>query len=154
MSGPAAAVDVRAATRDDVRAIVAIEARSFSNPWSADSFHAFLARETARILVACRGPAVVGYAIIAWVLDEAELANIAVTPEARAQGIGAALLDRALAELATLGIQTVHLEVRGANVVAQQLYGSRGFAPVGRRARYYDNPVDDAILMRRGAALD
>jgi ribosomal-protein-alanine N-acetyltransferase len=140
---------IRAATREDVGAIVAIEALSFNNPWSAESFEAFLARETARVLAAVRDGVMVGYAIISWVLDEAELSNIAVTPAERGRGVGAALLDRALADLTALGVGTVYLEVRGANAVAQSLYASRGFAPVGRRARYYDNPVDDAILMRR-----
>jgi ribosomal-protein-alanine N-acetyltransferase len=107
-----------------------------------------------RVSRARDGAETLGYAIIAWVLDEAELANIAVTPAARGGGVGARLLDHALAELAAMGIGTVYLEVRGANAVAQRLYASRGFEPVGRRARYYDNPVDDAILMRRGAALD
>jgi ribosomal-protein-alanine N-acetyltransferase len=154
VSDPAAGIGIRIATRDDVDAIVGIETLSFNNPWSADSFRAFLARETSRIFVAHRGAETLGYAIIAWVLDEAELANIAVTPAARGGGVGARLLDHALAELAAMGIGTVYLEVRGANAVAQRLYASRGFEPVGRRARYYDNPVDDAILMRRGAALD
>jgi len=145
---------VRVAQRDDVAAIVALERVSFNNPWSEESFHAFLARETARVLVAVRGETVVGYAIIAWVLDEAELANIAVAPAERGQGIGAQLLDRGLADLTALGVHAVYLEVRAANAVAQRLYASRCFVPVGRRARYYDNPTDDAVLMRRGPAMD
>ena len=145
-------IAVRAAVRDDVDAIVALERASFPDPWSAQSFRAFLARETARIVVAARGPELLGYAIVAWVLDEAELANIAVTPAERGQGIGAMLLDRCIDDLTALGVRTVHLEVRAANMVAQKLYASRGFAPVGRRAGYYEHPVVDAVLMRRGPA--
>ena len=152
--GASTGIAIREATRDDVPAIVALERVSFNNPWSAESMHAFLDRETARILVAVRGPELVGYAIIAWVLDEAELANIAVAPADRGRGVGAQLLDDGLARLAALGVRTVFLEVRGANAVAQRLYGSRGFVPVGRRRAYYENPVDDAVLMRRGAAMD
>jgi ribosomal-protein-alanine N-acetyltransferase len=147
-------IAIRVATHDDVPAIVALEQVSFNNPWSAESFVAFLSRDTARILVAVRGAEVVGYAIVAWVLDEAELANIAVAPAERGRGVGARLLDEGLAQLASLGVRAVFLEVRGENAVAQRLYGSRGFAPVGRRRAYYDNPVDDAVLMRRGAAMD
>jgi ribosomal-protein-alanine N-acetyltransferase len=147
-------VAIRAATRADVPAIVALERVSFNNPWSEESFYAFLARETAQILVAVRGVEIVGYAIIAWVLDEAELANIAVAPAERGRGVGSRLLDDGLARLAALGVRAVFLEVRGANAVAQRLYGSRGFVAVGRRRAYYDNPVDDAVLMRRGAAMD
>jgi ribosomal-protein-alanine N-acetyltransferase len=146
-------IAIRVATRADVAAIVALEKASFNNPWSAESFESFFARETSRILVASKGATVIGYAIIAWVLDEAELANIAVAPTERGIGVGARLLDRGLADLGALGITTVYLEVRGANAVAQKLYASRGFAPVGRRAQYYDNPVDDAILMRRAPAV-
>jgi ribosomal-protein-alanine N-acetyltransferase len=39
--------------------------------------------------------------------------------------------------------------VREQNRAAQQLYQRQGFRPVGLRSRYYRNPVEDAIVLRR-----
>jgi ribosomal-protein-alanine N-acetyltransferase len=39
--------------------------------------------------------------------------------------------------------------VRESNAAARALYGSRGFAEIGRRVRYYRRPVEDALVMRR-----
>ena len=40
------------------------------------------------------------------------------------------------------------LEVRESNVAAQSLYQSAGFQQVSRRRRYYEEPVEDALVMR------
>jgi ribosomal-protein-alanine N-acetyltransferase len=38
--------------------------------------------------------------------------------------------------------------VRPSNSVARKLYERLGFRPVGRRRRYYQAPVEDAIVLR------
>jgi ribosomal-protein-alanine N-acetyltransferase len=93
-------------------------------------------------------PAVAGYVVIWLVADEAELANLAVAPDRRRQGIGQYLLDAAMAEAVAGGAVSLYLEVRESNVAARALYGGRGFVAVGRRASYYRNPVEDALLLR------
>jgi ribosomal-protein-alanine N-acetyltransferase len=40
------------------------------------------------------------------------------------------------------------LEVRESNSAALALYASRGFAAVGRRRRYYRDPIEDGLLLR------
>ena len=45
------------------------------------------------------------------------------------------------------GIHEVWLEVRVSNAPAIALYRSFGFRETGRRPRYYDEPVEDALLM-------
>jgi ribosomal-protein-alanine N-acetyltransferase len=151
---PRAAVRLRRATTDDVEAIAAIEQVAFSDPWSRDSF-ATLARNADVYFVvadsaAHRGPpaAPLGYVVAWFVLDEGEIANIAVAPSARGTGVGARLLDAALAEARRRGVGHVFLEVRESNVVARRLYASRGFIELGRRKRYYRAPVEDALVMR------
>jgi len=46
--------------------------------------------------------------------------------------------------------RVLYLEVRESNDVAQRLYRSRGFVAVGRRHRYYRNPVEDACCSSDG----
>jgi ribosomal protein S18 acetylase RimI-like enzyme len=52
---------------------------------------------------------------------------------ARGEGLGALILDFAIAEARALGIGTLHLEVDPANERANRLYRARGFAETGRR---------------------
>lgn len=142
----------------DIGEIAAIEARSFSDPWSEGAFRDALSHE--RIYFACArdehdvsgAPRVLGY-VVAWFAGgEGEIANLAVDPDSRRQGIGSALLDAALEEALRQGAAQVFLEVRSSNLRARQLYESRGFIEIGRRRRYYRRPVEDAVVLRRTTA--
>ena len=78
--------------------------------------------------------------------DEAEVLTVAVVPERRQQGLGAALVREAAAEALRRGARRVFLEVSTRNPAARGLYTSLGFTQVGRRAKYYANG-DDALVM-------
>jgi ribosomal-protein-alanine N-acetyltransferase len=99
-------------------------------------------------LVAERDDDVGGYLIGRAVAEEAEILNLAVMPEERRHGLGSRLLEAGLSALAAAGAQRVWLEVRESNAAAQALYQRRGFTAAGRRARYYKNPVEDALVLR------
>ncbi len=73
--------------------------------------------------------------------DEVEVLNLAVDTEFRRRGIGTRLLRH-------IDSRQVFLEVRESNEVAQNLYRKLGFAEIGRREKYYDDPVEAAIVMR------
>ena len=93
------------------------------------------------------GGLVAGY-VVGWhVLDEAELANLAVDPGIRGRGIGRLLLDAMLADARSRESARVFLEVRESNEAARQLYASRGFGQVGRRTKYYRGPEEDALIL-------
>lgn len=86
---------------------------------------------------------VAGFAV--WQLlpeGEAELLNLAVHPLARRRGVGRALVEAA-------GARRAWLEVRASNEGAICFYQSLGFHVCGIRHRYYRDPQDDAILMKR-----
>jgi ribosomal-protein-alanine N-acetyltransferase len=90
-----------------------------------------------------------GYIVAIVVAGEAEILNLAVAPSVRRQGLGAELLDAGIAAVGALGAREAFLEVRESNKSALGLYGSRGFAALARRSRYYRNPVEDALVLRR-----
>ncbi len=142
---------VRPARRDDVDDIVAIERRAFNDPWSAGSFRALVGNPLVHFLVA-EDPItgqIFGY-VVAWVVvDEAEIANLAVSDDARRAGIGARLLDQAIDAAKQRNCRVVFLEVRESNTAAKALYASRGFEVAGRRMKYYRKPVEDALVLRR-----
>jgi ribosomal-protein-alanine N-acetyltransferase len=78
---------------------------------------------------------------------ELHINNVAVREIYRQNGIGAALLERALQVGSERGARGALLEVRAANVAAQSLYLRQGFSITGRRKNYYAAPLDDALLM-------
>jgi ribosomal-protein-alanine N-acetyltransferase len=149
-------VTLRAAVPGDVQRLADIELLAFADPWPVSAFRDMLQSPRARTTVAVdSGGVPVGYCILLLVAEEGEIANLAVVPAARRHGIAAALLDHTLRTAAAAHAQEVFLEVRASNAAAQSLYASRGFATVGRRRGYYQQPVEDALLLRwRPASLD
>ena len=142
---------VRQARPSDVDDVAAIERRAFSDPWSASSFRALFGNPVVDFAVAedTITGRLLGY-VVAWiVVDEAEIANLAVAEGMRRSGIGTRLLDHALEAAARRKARVVFLEVRESNSAAQALYVSRQFAVAGRRAKYYRKPVEDALVLRR-----
>ena len=150
---------IRPAAEYDIPEVLRIERASFADPWSADSFHHSLDLDRMRFLVAeerregdgaeTGDGVLLGYVIALVVLEEAEIADIAVSRDARRRGVGGMLLDRVSDELGQRGVRSVYLEVRESNTAARSLYESREFKQVGRRRGYYRQPNEDALVLRR-----
>ncbi len=152
MSSPVKVVaHIRPATIADISAVADIERNSFGDPWSEQAFTELLRSRAAIFLVASRDElkTVAGYVVALVVADEAEILNLAVDLSSRRQGLGGDLLDAGLAAVTARGAREVYLEVRESNKSALGLYGSRGFSALARRNRYYRNPVEDALVLRR-----
>ena len=143
---------IRAARVGDVPAVSRIERASFSDPWTPASFAGLVSETGVLFNVADAGGRVVGYTVVWTAADEAELANIAVDPDVRGQGVGRRLLDQAMAAARARGAAVMFLEVRESNAAARALYAQRGFEQVGRRRRYYRRPVEDALILRASLA--
>jgi ribosomal-protein-alanine N-acetyltransferase len=144
-------VVLRPSRHDDVEAMAEIEEASFSDPWSAASFAGYLSEPNsgrALVTVAEENGSVVGYSVVLFAVPDADLANIAVAPEMRGRGIGRLLLDRAIAAARSVGTRSVFLEVRASNEPAIRMYQAAGFTELGRRQRYYRDPVEDARVLR------
>ena len=136
---------IRPATSADASALAALERATFSDPWPAEAFVALGAGVSAFVAEAA---GVLGFVILRQVADEAELLDIVVRQDRRREGIGTALLDRAQATAVEAGARALFLEVRASNTPAQAFYRRHGFSVIGRRARYYRTPPEDAVVMR------
>lgn len=81
---------------------------------------------------------VVGAAVLAMLVDEAHLLDVAVAADHRRRGTGARLVA-ALRDLARdhLGASAMTLEVRAGNAPARALYRRLGFVEAGVRPDYY-----------------
>ena len=98
-------------------------------------------------LVAERDGQAVGYVGCQTVLDEGYITNVAVSPDARRQGIARTLIEKLTAEARAAGLAFVTLEVRVSNAPAIALYEGAGFGRVGVRKNFYTAPTEDAVLM-------
>ena len=136
-------------TPAQVPEVAALEACCFPDPWSETAVASELHNPLSLWLTATRGEEVVGYVGSQSVLGEADMMNLAVSPEARRQGTGSMLVLALIERLREQGVHSLTLEVRASNAPAQRLYESLGFVQVGRRLRYYLKPREDALILRK-----
>lgn len=132
-----------------IAAIAALEEQCFSTPWSAAALAEELNNPRAVFLVAADDGRVLGYAGMHHVGDEGYIANVAVDPAARRQGVA----RRLLAELEAYGrehaLYRLTLEVRASNAAAIALYAGAGYVCDGVRPRFYAKPTEDAAIYSR-----
>lgn len=147
---------IRRALSSDLPAIVAIEQACPEAPhWSDASWLEALAedkssRQARGGFVAEDAAGILGFAVARCVAELAELETVAVSPSARRQGIGKALVQEAMAWSRGRGARSIELEVRASSSVARGLYRLQGFGEQGKRRGYYQNPNEDAVLMVAG----
>jgi ribosomal-protein-alanine N-acetyltransferase len=134
-------------TESDVPEVVRLETEAFSSPWHGSTFHRLLGRPGAELWVLESEGAVGGYAVLWCILDQGEVANIAIRRDLRGQGLGGQLLDHLIALSRSRGVRSLFLEVRASNAAAARLYASRGFEEIGRRKGYYQSPPEDARVL-------
>ena len=99
-------------------------------------------------LVVEQSGSVVGFIVGRQVADEWEIENIAVTGAARRCGLGSRLVGELLDHVRNRGGKSIFLEVRESNRAARSLYEKWAFIEVGRRKAYYQNPAEDALILK------
>jgi ribosomal-protein-alanine N-acetyltransferase len=137
--------------RRHLRRVLSIEGRVYPRPWSASLFLAELSQRGSRTyLVARHDGEVVGYAGMMYVGREAHVTNIAVDPDFHGRKVGTRLLLALATEAIAKGCDTLSLEVRVSNKVAQSMYEKFGFSATGIRRGYYIETNEDALVMAAG----
>ncbi len=138
-------LQVRRAEIADLPAISRLEHACFADPWGEDSLRSELTQSIGRAWVVDREdcPAM----LLGWlVADEFQVNRVAVLPQARGQGLGRALMVRALLDAQSCGATRALLEVRADNVAALALYRRLGFGDLSRRKGYYSDGSDALVL--------
>ena len=132
-----------------VAQIAALEKACFSDPWSEKSITSELTNPLSCWVVALDDQRVVGYVGAQSVLGWADMMNLAVDATYRRCGIAEELVAQLVDYLKTSDVTCLTLEVRVSNQPAIALYNKLGFAQVGRRPKYYHNPKEDALILRK-----
>lgn len=148
--------------RADIDTLMPIELACHSHPWSEKTFLSCIGgRYFGEKLGLMKFPQdaakelpcdhAIGFYIGEYVLGEATLMDICITPSEQGKGYGKVLLNQFLAQAKTLGTTKVFLEVRAKNIAAQMLYMNAGFIEINRRTGYYPSAsgfgYEDAIVM-------
>lgn len=130
-------------------ALLAVEQRAYSHPWTRGNFTDALASGyQAQVLMA--GDHLLGYFVAMMGVDEVHLLNLTVAPEFQRQGWARVLLEALALWSRGQGAQWLWLEMRASNLRAQQIYQTHGFRRVGDRKRYYPaahGQREDAVVM-------
>lgn len=150
---------IRRMTLEDIPEVVEIENQCFSQPWSEKSFQDSLTREDTIFLVCVEDDLageeevmsrVTGYIGLYLSFEEASVTNVAVSLSFRKKGYGEALVIAAKEAVREAGVECIFLEVRQSNEPAISLYKKLGFEELGIRKKFYEHPVEDAIIMKVG----
>jgi len=139
----------------DLPGVLDIELCSYSHPWSEAVFRDCF-RPDYRLWGYVSGGDLGGYAVVAYLFDEAHLLNLCVAPGFRRQGAGRYLLRHLIAQAAHDGMKQTLLEVRVSNPGAMALYASEGFRVIGQRPDYYPavKGREDASVMALDLTAD
>ncbi|HKD80193.1 MAG TPA: ribosomal protein S18-alanine N-acetyltransferase [Candidatus Angelobacter sp.] len=145
-------VRVRAAKAPDIPRLVEIAGHSVTAArWNQNDYLRLLAPEPLQqrvALVVEDDLEVVGFIVGKQIDRECEIENIAVSGAARRRGLGTRLLGEFLELVRRRGGQEIWLEVRESNLAARALYEKWAFVETGRRKTYYQDPVEDALILR------
>ena len=126
--------------------VLALEQQVSKYPWREDLF----VSEVSSTVLLMDKQAVLGFAVLALVADQAELYNFAIHPQRQKQALGSIFLD-ALIDALPRAIKTFYLEVRVTNYPAISLYFQQGFTKIAERKDYYRSGEgsEDALVMSK-----
>jgi ribosomal-protein-alanine N-acetyltransferase len=149
-----AGITITRMSEHDLLEVVQIEEQSGLSRWGWAAYYAELQGANRELMLVARpvqstveSSPIMGYIVARETAGELHINNFAVRSEYRRRGIGAVLLERVLQEARRRKVNAAFLEVRSANHAAQALYEKSGFRAIARRANYYSDPREDAVVM-------
>ena len=131
---PPPGLDIRPALVEELPLLAEIEEDAFEPRWRHSAQSLYLAwRQSLSFDVALLNGQPVGFQFSTGGGGGAHLARMTVRPERQGQGIGAALLARALEGYRRRKLRGVTLNTQADNLASQRLYTRFGFAPTGNK---------------------
>ena len=142
-------ITIREMNLADVDSVCVLEEMAFSMPWHKESFIEMIENKDALYLVADDERAgVIGCCGVRSIVGEGDITNVVVHPDFRKKGVAFDMLTQLLFRgEKEFGIKEFTLEVRYSNIGAIHLYEKLGFVSEGIRKNFYEEPVEDALIM-------
>lgn len=142
-------INIRKATIKDASVIYEIGKHSFFDAWRKETVESDLIKAHSCYFVAEINNTVIGYACYWYILDEAQLVNLAVELKYRRKGVARALMNAGEEESKKRNMKFMFLEVRVSNTNAQELYRKMGFTVGSLRKGVYEKPKEDGYIMMK-----
>ena len=150
-TSPREPMTVTRMTQADVREVLRIENLSFPSAWPQNAFNGELNdNKLAHYFVGRVRSELIAYGGVWVILEDSHVTTIAVHPDWRRRGYGEELFARMLRETIEREAAWMTLEVRESNLAAQRLYNKYGFSAVSKRANYYSDNHETALVMWAG----
>lgn len=131
-----------------IKKVAQLEREIFPDAWSEREVESTVSQKHAFCAVAKEKDKIVGYFLCYFVLDEWEIARIAVSPDVRRKGVGQKLFDYMLSVCREKEMTRLLLDVRESNLPAISFYKKNGFEIDGIRKNFYGGTSpENAILM-------
>ena len=138
---------IREIKKEDAKRLGELARENFTMPWSESAFEELADDTNSIFFVAENEGEIIGGCGLTHILDEGDIHNVMVATAHRRKGVGTMLLKRLLEEGCRQGINEFTLEVRVSNEAAILTYEKLGFVSEGIRPRFYEQPVEDAMIM-------
>ena len=142
-------LQIRPIKPEDAPALAQIEKENFSLPWSEQAFAELPERTYNLYLVAEVNGTPIGCAGLTVLDNEGDIDKVMVREDCRGQGVACQMLRQLMEEAEKCGVTDFTLEVRVGNQAAIRLYEKLGFVSEGVRPKFYEKPVEDALIMWR-----
>jgi len=133
----------------ELHEVIAIETKSFPDPWGEMLFRTELGNPFSKNIVVHyrNNKKLLGYNLFWIMFNEVHILNLAVDPACRQRGLGKLLIKKAISMGKNMGANKATLEVRMSNHTAIYLYKKMGFKIMGERPRYYIRTNENAYIM-------
>ena len=145
----------RKMTFADIPAILEIEEAVYTHPWTEGIFN-----DCIRVGYNCwvyeAQNELQAYGLVSIAVNEAHILNLCVAPSVQGQGLGKRMLYKLIQLAEERLADSIFLEVRETNAIAQKLYEQEGFNRIGLRKDYYpgEEGREDALVFAKALNLE
>lgn len=147
---------IRSIRPADIGDVIRIAEECNLSPWSSNDYLEEAKRSDSILLrLESESGDTVGFLVGRRVLSassdthfDAEIYNIGVRKSFQRFGCGTILLDEFIKRCVAEMVETVWLDVRISNNTAISFYNRFGFSEFTLRTRFYNDPVEDGIVMK------
>ncbi len=140
---------------EDIPEIMDIENSIYSHPWSQGIFSDCIGVGY-NCWVYIEQNILLAYGLVSVAVGEAHILNLCVSPDVQGKGFGKLMLYKLMQLAEERDADSIFLEVRESNLVAQDLYDKEGFNRIGIRKAYYPavGGREDALVYAKELNLD
>jgi [ribosomal protein S18]-alanine N-acetyltransferase len=144
-------IRISQALPSDAAALAQLHAEALPPGWPAADIAASCGHPRRIVLKAMDGAIPLGFAILQFAADEAEILTIAVARQALRKGAASSIMAKAITICEERLVSCIYLEVAESNGPALGLYNKFGFSMFARRKNYYQSarPAPETALIMR-----